>query len=138
MKRTFNLNGIEAVAAEFIRLIGDRKAVAFYGEMGAGKTTFIKTVCRQAGVVNSINSPTFSIVNEYETAGGDIIYHIDLYRINNIDDIYNIGLDEIIYSGSLCLIEWPEIIRNLLPPDTVSATIRELTGGLREIVVSDE
>lgn len=118
-----NLEDIQQAAQEFIRHIGNSKVFAFHGNMGAGKTTFIKAICEEMGVEDVINSPTFAIVNEYETARQEIIYHFDCYRINKIEEALDMGCIDYFDSGNLCLIEWPENIASLLPDDTVVVKI---------------
>lgn len=131
----FTLENINAAAAEFLKELGDRKIVAFYGSMGAGKTTFIKAICDVLGVTDTVNSPTFAIVNEYLAASGSSIYHFDFYRIKKIEEAYDFGYEDYFYSGDLCLIEWPELIEELLPEDTVRVKIEEIEGGERELTV---
>ena len=107
---------------------------AFYGKMGAGKTTFIKAVCEELGVSDVVNSPTFSIVNEYRSDDtGELIYHFDFYRIQKIDEVYDMGYEDYFYSGALCFIEWPELIEDLLPGDVVKVTIEENEDGTRSL-----
>ncbi|MBQ5524424.1 MAG: tRNA (adenosine(37)-N6)-threonylcarbamoyltransferase complex ATPase subunit type 1 TsaE [Paludibacteraceae bacterium] len=127
----FTLENINAAAAEFLKELGDRKIVAFYGSMGAGKTTFIKAICDVLGVTDTVNSPTFAIVNEYLAASGSSIYHFDFYRIKKIEEAYDFGYEDYFYSGNLCLIEWPELIEELLPEDTVRVKIEEIETGER-------
>ncbi len=127
----FTLENINAAAAEFLKELGDRKIVAFYGSMGAGKTTFIKAICDVLGVTDTVNSPTFAIVNEYLAASGSSIYHFDFYRIKKIEEAYDFGYEDYFYSGNLCLIEWPELIEELLPEDTVKVKIEEIETGER-------
>jgi tRNA threonylcarbamoyladenosine biosynthesis protein TsaE len=116
----------------------DHSVFAFYGKMGAGKTTFIKAVCEELGVEDVINSPTFSIINEYRSEkSGELIYHFDFYRIRKLSEARDIGVEDYFYSGALCLIEWPEIIEPLLPDDTVRITIDENTDGSRKLKVED-
>ena len=103
-----NLNSINIAAQDFIKKIKNKKVFAFYGEMGAGKTTFIKAICENLGVEDMINSPTFSIVNEYLDADGNIIYHMDCYRIEKESEATDIGVTGYLYSGNYCFIEWPE------------------------------
>lgn len=114
-----NIESIHAAAETIISIIGDRKLVAFRGEMGAGKTTLIKEICRQLGVDDATNSPSFSIVNEYDTASGDVIYHFDFYRLNEPQEALDLGVEDYFDSGALCLMEWPEMIEGLLPEDTM-------------------
>ena len=133
----FDLENINAAAAEFLKMLGDRKIVAFYGSMGAGKTTFIKAICDVLGVTDTVNSPTFAIVNEYLDAGGDSIFHFDFYRIKKIEEAYDFGYEDYFFSGELCLIEWPELIEELLPEDTVRVYIRETEDGNRELTIHE-
>lgn len=129
-----SLEDIDGAARTFAANMGSSKVFAFYGSMGAGKTTFIKALCRQMGVDDVITSPTFSIVNEYHRAGGSgVIYHFDFYRIKRLDEVYDMGYEEYFYSGSPCFIEWPELIEDLLPEDAVKVTIRETGGGARTV-----
>lgn len=119
-----NLEEIQETALDFIRLMGDHTVFAFYGEMGAGKTTFIKSVCEALGVEDVINSPTFAIVNEYRSSTtGELMYHFDFYRINKLSEAEDIGTEDYFYSGALCFIEWPEKIDELLPYDVVKVSI---------------
>jgi len=126
-----SLDNIKTAANKFLQIIGDRKIFALNGKMGAGKTTFIKAVCECLGVSETINSPTFSIVNEYSTSDKQIIYHFDFYRINNIEEAMEIGVEEYLYSGQLCFLEWSENIAPLLPDDYVAVEITEQDNGKR-------
>jgi tRNA threonylcarbamoyladenosine biosynthesis protein TsaE len=126
-----NLNAINIAAQDFIKKIKNKKVFAFYGEMGAGKTTFIKAICENLGVEDMINSPTFSIVNEYLGADGNIIYHMDCYRIEKESEATDIGVTGYLYSGNYCFIEWPEKIKRLLPDDMVKVKIAETENGIR-------
>ena len=121
-----NIEEIGAVAEEFIRLAMQEDTVfAFNGQMGAGKTTFIKALCEALGVSEVVTSPTFSIVNEYRSdETGELIYHFDFYRIKKIDEAYDMGCEDYFYSGAVCLIEWPELVEDLLPGNTVWVDIR--------------
>jgi tRNA threonylcarbamoyladenosine biosynthesis protein TsaE len=103
--------------------------------MGAGKTTFIRAICEELGVEESVNSPTFAIVNEYRSGEGDPIYHFDFYRINKEEEAYDFGYEDYFYSGELCFVEWPEKIENLLPEDAVTVSITEQPDGTREVAV---
>ena len=129
-----SLDSIREAARQFVGQLGDSKVLAFYGKMGAGKTTFIKAVCEELGVDDVITSPTFAIVNEYRSAtSGELIYHFDFYRIKKLDEVYDMGYEDYFYSGSLCFIEWPELIESLLPEDAVKVTIAENPDGMRSI-----
>ena len=133
-----SLEQIPAAARRFINAMNNRSVFAFYGKMGAGKTTFIKAVCKELGVTDVINSPTFAIVNEYRSdTDGKLIYHFDFYRIKKIGEVYDMGYEDYVYSGALCFIEWPQLIEELLPADAVKVTIDELEDGTRQITVSE-
>lgn len=129
-----SLNEIQKSAEEFLKLIGTRKIIAFNGQMAAGKTTFIKALCKQLGVHENTTSPTFALVNEYETSpkqslsGGEMpasqtIFHFDLYRIEHPEELLDIGFEDYIYSNNFCFIEWAEIARQFLPDDTLWVTL---------------
>lgn len=129
-----SLDHIHEAARKFIAAMGDNTVFAFYGKMGAGKTTFIKAVCEELGVTDVINSPTFAIVNEYRSEdAGELIYHFDFYRIKKLKEVYDMGYEDYFYSGALCFIEWPELIEELLPGDAVNVTIEEQEDGSRTI-----
>ena len=110
-------------ARAFLSHIGDHRILAFYGSMGAGKTTFITALCEALGVRDIVNSPTFTLVNEYRDAAGEPVYHFDFYRINLLSEALDIGLYEYLDSGAFCLIEWPEMIEELLPEETLKVQI---------------
>ena len=134
MKITINsINDIAQAAQEFKAAIGEHRVIAFHGEMGAGKTTFIKALCAEFGVTDNVASPTFAIINEYLTPSDETIYHFDLYRLETIADLQNIGAEDYFYSGNLCLIEWPDIAEPLLPGNTLHVTIAVLPDKTREI-----
>ena len=129
-----SLDDIRTAAKAFIEQMDQNTVFAFYGKMGAGKTTFIKAVCEDLGVSDVVNSPTFSIVNEYRSDDtGELIYHFDFYRIQKIDEVYDMGYEDYFYSGALCFIEWPELIEDLLPGDVVKVTIEENEDGTRSL-----
>lgn len=132
MTLTFSLDSLPGAAADFIKATGGAGVYAFNAPMGAGKTTFITEVCRQLGVTDAVNSPTFSIVNEYATPSGTI-FHLDLYRLNNAAEASDIGLEEYLYSNTLCLIEWPDRAEDLLPTDTVFVNISVNPDGSRSL-----
>ena len=116
--KVFSIRGVEAlreVSEYLIGLRGEADVVAFYGSMGAGKTTLIKDLCHRMGVTDEVNSPTFAIVNEYVTGEGEPVYHFDFYRIKKLEEAFDIGYENYFYSGCLCLIEWPELVEPLLP-----------------------
>ena len=132
--RIDSLDNIREAARRFVNAIGDSTVIAFYGKMGAGKTTFIKAVCEELGVDDVITSPTFAIVNEYRSeATGELIYHFDFYRIKKLDEVYDMGYEDYFYSGALCLIEWPELVEELLPGDALKVTIAEQGDGGRTV-----
>ena len=122
-----NLEEIDKVAGDFIQYISESdlqsNIFAFYGKMGAGKTTFIKAICKALGVKDIVNSPTFTIINEYKSSRGFPIYHFDFYRINRLQEAYDIGVEEYFAGDGLCLIEWPEKIAEILPQDSISISI---------------
>jgi tRNA threonylcarbamoyladenosine biosynthesis protein TsaE len=120
-----------AVASNLLQHIGDRRIIALRGEMGAGKTTFIRYLCKAMGIEDMVSSPTYGYVNEYESSFFGKVYHFDLYRLNSIDEAYDIGIEEYIYSDSVCIIEWPEIIGELLPDETVWVDIEVTEEGDR-------
>lgn len=129
-----NIEALPEAAKQFVEQMGDDTVFAFYGKMGAGKTTFISALCRALGVEDTVTSPTFSIVNEYRAdSTGELIYHFDFYRIKKLDEVYDLGYEDYFYSGAVCLIEWPELIEELLPTDAVSVHIEELPDGSRRI-----
>lgn len=129
-----SLEDIKRAASEFVALIGNRRIFAFYGHMGAGKTTFIKAICEELGVTDAVSSPTFAIVNEYASTMGSI-YHFDFYRIKRSSEVLDLGFEDYAYSGNLCLMEWPELIEEFLPEETVDVHIEEIEGGKRRVMV---
>lgn len=129
-----SLDNIREVAHQFVAAMGDNTVFAFYGKMGAGKTTFIKAVCEELGVTDVINSPTFAIVNEYRSdEAGELIYHFDFYRIKKLEEVYDMGYEDYFYSGAVCFIEWPELIEELLPGNAVRVDIEEQPDGSRVV-----
>ena len=138
MKLTIHsIEDITPAAQEFIAAMGDNTVFAFYGKMGAGKTTFIKAVCQALGVTDVINSPTFAIVNEYLDGQGSPIYHFDFYRIKRQQEVLDIGYEDYIYSGCVCFMEWPELIEDILPEEAVRVSIEEQPDGTRTIEFED-
>jgi tRNA threonylcarbamoyladenosine biosynthesis protein TsaE len=129
------LDELPEVAEELIAFAKDVKNWLFIGEMGAGKTTMIKTVCELLGVVDQVSSPTFSIVNEYATTGGEVVYHFDFYRLEDVEEAVGIGAEDYFFSGNICLIEWPQLISGLLPDEFMTVHIEELLTGERKIIL---
>lgn len=130
-----SLDSINDAATQFVKQMGDNTVFAFHGEMGAGKTTFIKAICERLGVEDQINSPTFAIVNEYRSNTGELIYHFDFYRIKSETEAFDFGYEDYFYSGSICFIEWPELVDSLLPIDVVNVTIQENKDGSRTVSI---
>lgn len=120
-------------AKELIKLLKERPVVCFYGEMGVGKTTFIKEVCHHLGVKDRVNSPSFAIINEYSDKNEQPIYHFDLYRLKDGEELINIGAEEYFYSGAVCLIEWPQKAEEMLPDHRVNVWMEENNEQTREI-----
>ncbi len=140
--RIQDLDHIREAAREFINHIGDARVFAFYGTMGAGKTTFVKAICEELGVEDVITSPTFAIVNEYSISNHKVqssklkvqsVFHFDFYRIKKLEEVYDMGYEEYFYSGALCFIEWPELIEEILPDDAVRVNISEQADGSRVV-----
>ena len=132
-----DIEHIREAAREFIANIGEARVFAFYGKMGAGKTTFVKAICEELGVEDVITSPTFAIVNEYGLPSSTI-FHFDFYRIKRLEEVYDMGYEDYFYSGALCFIEWPELIEDILPDDAVRVTITEQEGGSRVVSISEQ
>lgn len=134
-----NIAGLEdypAAAREFIKFMDKGNLFAFYGKMGSGKTTFIKSICEELGVTDAINSPTFAIVNEYEDRDGDTIYHFDFYRIKSIAEVYNMGYEEYLYGEAYCFMEWPELVEELLPEECIRVDIVENADSTRTVKIT--
>ena len=150
-----NIDHIREAAREFVENIGEARVFAFYGKMGAGKTTFVKAICEELGVDDVITSPTFAIINEYTISSWPLaistkptansqqltansqkpkaIYHFDFYRIKKLEEVYDMGYEDYFYSGALCFIEWPELIEEILPDDAVRVSIIEQEDGSRVV-----
>ncbi len=126
------IDGLPMVAEKILTSFKGKRLFAFQGTMGAGKTTLIKEICKQLQVVEVVNSPTFSLVNEYTTATGGFVYHFDFYRIKKIEEAYDFGYEEYFFGEGICLIEWPEVIEELIPEDTVAVKIDLLPDGSRK------
>ena len=134
MKIEFSLNQIDEVVAKLLTL-EPKKIILFNGDMGAGKTTLIKAICKKLGVENATSSPTFSLVNEYQTTSKELIYHFDVYRLKNQNEALDIGIDDYLYSGNRCFIEWSEKIIDLIPKEHSTVNISVLENGNRILVL---
>lgn len=129
-----SLSTIRETAHEFVANMGKSNVFAFYGKMGSGKTTFIKAICEELGVEDVITSPTFAIVNEYQSyVTGGPIYHFDFYRIKKLEEVYDMGYEDYFYCGAPCFLEWPELIEEILPEDTIKVIIQEQGDGTRSV-----
>ncbi len=135
MESVYSLIDIEVAAKEFIQQLETNTVVAFHGNLGAGKTTFIKSICEALGVEENISSPTFSIINQYKTKNQTTISHIDLYRLKDAEEAFNAGVEESIYNSDFCFIEWPEIVNSILPHDTVHVFIKVIDESTRKLMV---
>lgn len=133
MLQPFNLNQIDTIAKDFISQINIPCVIALHGEMGAGKTTFIKAICKTLQVTDIISSPTYAIINQYTTIHGDPIYHMDLYRLKDEQEAIAAGVEDTLYSNHTCLVEWPEKAATLLPDHTVHITIERIDNETRRI-----
>lgn len=132
MELTYTINQIQETAKAVVAAMQNGQLFAFYGQMGAGKTTLIKAICQELGVIEEVNSPTFAIVNEYEGNNGTI-YHFDFYRINRPEEALDFGLFDYFDSGNICLMEWPECVETLLPDDTIKIKITVIDENTRKI-----
>lgn len=133
MDSIFSLDQIQQAAERFLADTAGRKVFAFHGEMGAGKTTFIHALCETLGVKDAITSPTFSIINQYESGAGTTIYHMDLYRIRDEQEAINAGMEDCLYSGNTCLVEWPDRAPGIFPEDTLHVCIEALDTNTRKL-----
>ena len=132
MNKNYSLENLSEVAIEIISS-AENKTLLFYGQMGVGKTTLIKEICKELGVLDTISSPTFSLVNEYKTTSSSKVFHFDFYRIEDEEEALDIGMEDYFYNNEWCLIEWPENIENLLPLDAVKIELTMLENGQRNI-----
>ncbi len=138
--KTYSLTSIEVlhtIAKSFLTDFSSSRIFAFHGDLGAGKTTFIKAICSELGVKDAMSSPSFSLVNEYRDKNGNSIYHFDLYRLKSPEEAFEIGMEEYLYSGNYCFIEWPERAEEILPEETIHIRIRTI-GTTREITVNSK
>jgi tRNA threonylcarbamoyladenosine biosynthesis protein TsaE len=136
--KNYQIANITAVSAQIIDLAKDYKIWTFNGEMGAGKTTLIKSICKNLGIIDEVSSPTFSLVNEYKTLNGKTIYHFDFYRIKSINEAYDIGIEEYFESGNICLIEWPNMIEDILLNEKTFNLIISINGNKRSIQINEK
>lgn len=128
-----SLSELNKVAEKFIEAHPADRLFAFYGKMGSGKTTFIKALCEKLQVIDYVTSPTFALINVYETEQSKEIYHFDFYRIQRLEELYDLGYEEYFFSDKYCFVEWPELVEPLLPPNTVKINITEIENGRRII-----
>lgn len=119
MEVIFSLQNINEAALKVVEQLGNNKVIALHGEMGTGKTTFTNALCKALGVIDVVSSPTFSIINVYETKNNNTIYHLDLYRLKNEEEAINAGVEDCLYSGNICLVEWPDKLPTILPEETL-------------------
>lgn len=135
MPATFTIESLKQLnvfAQDFLKAISDYRVIAFYGDMGAGKTTLIKSICSAMEVIDNVTSPTFAIINEYKTTRDEPVFHFDFYRINRLEEVYDVGYEDYFFSGHYCFIEWPEMVEALLPPSHIKAWISVEPGGERK------
>ena len=136
MDINFALKDINNAAARFLSLINKNRTIAFHGAMGAGKTTFIHAVCTALGVQDAVGSPTFSIVNQYQAAGNEPVYHIDLYRLKDEEEAIQTGVEDCLYSGNYCFVEWPEKAAGLFPENTLHVQIVPVDNDTRKLTIN--
>jgi tRNA threonylcarbamoyladenosine biosynthesis protein TsaE len=132
----FKLNEIEDTAKTFLANIASCKVIALHGEMGAGKTTFVHAICNVLGVKDTIGSPTFSIINQYQTNAGEIIYHIDLYRLKDEEETIQTGVEDCLYSGNYCFVEWPDKAPAIFPDNTLHISITAVNNDTRKLTIN--
>ena len=135
MDSKFSLDGIDEVANQFLDLIKGHNVIAFHGEMGTGKTTFINALCRQLQVMDTVSSPTYAIINQYKTKSGATVYHLDLYRLKNEEEALMAGVEDCFYSGNLCFVEWPEKAPSLLPDNTLHCYLTSTGNNERKLQI---
>ena len=136
MDVNYSLDEIEKTAEIFLNFIGNHRLIAFHAEMGSGKTTFIQALCKKLGVKTGFGSPTFSIINEYESAEGETIFHIDLYRMKDANEVRNTGAEDCFFSGDYCFVEWPENAFGLLPENALHCYISLLDNNSRNLKIN--
>ena len=136
MELNFKLNEIKGAVKFFLDATAKYRVFALHGEMGAGKTTFVHAVCEAVGVKNNISSPTFSIINQYSTPDGQIIYHIDLYRLKDEEEAIQAGVEDCLYSGNTCFVEWPDKAPGIFPDNTVHISIAAVDMNTRKLKIN--
>ncbi len=132
----FTLDGIDDAAKIFLTNTARYKVIALHGEMGAGKTTFVHAICNVLGVEDNTGSPTFSIINQYQTSFSEIIYHIDLYRVNNEEEAVQTGVEDCLQSGNYCLVEWPGRAPGIFPDNTLHVSIIVMNNDTRKLIIN--
>ena len=136
MELVFTLNNIQEAAGIFLKITAGHQVIALQGEMGSGKTTFIHALCIELGVNDTVTSPTFSIINQYKRADGPTVYHMDLFRIKDEQEAINAGIEDCLYSGNICLVEWPEKIPAIFPSETLYTTITAVDTNTRKLKIN--
>ena len=136
MELIFSLDDIAVAAKKFLAVTANYKVFALYGEMGAGKTTFIHALCEAMGIKDAVSSPTFSLINQYKTRAGQTVYHIDLYRIKDENEAINAGIEDCLYSGNTCWVEWPGKAPGIFPAETLHSTISTLDSNTRKLQIN--
>lgn len=136
MELYFTLQTIAETAAQFITLAANNKVIALHGEMGAGKTTFVNALCHALGVNDQVSSPTYTIINQYQTGNGEIIYHLDLYRLRNEEEAIQAGAEDCLYTGSWCFVEWPEKAPGIFPDNTLHITLSTVEINRRKLLIN--
>jgi tRNA threonylcarbamoyladenosine biosynthesis protein TsaE len=136
MDLNFKLENIKNAAEQFLAAAGTKTVFAFHGEMGAGKTTFIHALCEVMAIKDTISSPTFSIINQYATVDGKTVYHMDLYRLKDEQEAVNTGVEDCLYSGNTCFVEWPEKAPGIFPDDTLHVTIIAINTNTRKLQIN--
>jgi len=132
-KHQIQLHQLPEVAAGLLETFPGQRVFAFYGSMGAGKTTFIQAICHRLGTADTVTSPTFALINEYSLPDGDSVFHFDFYRIKNLEEAFDLGYEDYFFSGKYCLVEWPEKVEPLLPENLVTVAITVADDGTRSI-----
>lgn len=130
-----NLSEIENVAQQILSFAEDKRIFCFEGNLGAGKTTLIQAICNQLGVEEDMSSPTYSIVNEYKTKNGDVIYHMDLYRLKSLEEVLDTGIEDYFYENNYCFIEWSEVAKQILPDEIIQILIEKISENQRKLSI---